>query len=149
LGFSDPSGLAPCSMDFQQLIQNAKNGAKDPATGMPTTKTRHDCANTVRNDVRNAGGPLLPRLGSGNTPSPAAWGPTLISSGCYQQVTNNSGYVPQAGDIAIAMGNGTSHVSIYDGSGWDADMTKPNAVPNQGGPYSGAVVTYYQYVGNH
>lgn len=147
---SDPTGLAPCGIDLQQLIQNAIAGATDPVTGMPRTASRHDCANTVRKDLKNAGGPTLPPLGQGNTPSPAAWGPTLINSGCYQQVTNNSGYTPQIGDIAIAMGNGTSHISIYDGSNWDADIQKPNAVPNShGGAYAGAIVTYYQYVGQH
>ena len=92
----------------------------------------------------------MPPLGAGNTPSPAAWGPALINSGCYQLVTDNSGYTPQVGDIAIAVGDQTSHVSIYDGSAWDADISKPNAVPNtHGGAYAGATVTYYQYIGQH
>jgi hypothetical protein len=93
----------------------------------------------------------LPPLGLHGTPSPAAWGPTLVGSGCYQLVTDSTNYVPQLGDIAIAVGDGTSHVSIYDGSTWDSDIAKPSAVPSStpGGPYAGAVVTYYQYIGQH
>jgi len=97
-------------------------------------------------DLVNVGGPMLPPLG---TPSPSAWGPTLVASGCYQAVANGADYTPQLGDIAITVGTGTSHVSIYDGSGWDADMTTPSAAPGKSGAYAGAVVTYYQYVGNH
>jgi RHS repeat-associated protein len=144
---SDPFGLSPCTIDLQQLIQNAKQGALDPATHLPRTTSSHDCARTVRNDLKNAGGPTLPPLGLHGTPTPGAWGPTLVNSGCYELVKNSSGYVPQLGDIAIAVGTGTSHISIYDGSGWDADISKPNAVPNSGGPYAGAMVTYYRYTG--
>jgi hypothetical protein len=61
-------------------------------------------------------------------------------------------YVYQPGDIAITLGgtppaNATGHISIYDGSTWDADIATRNAVPNAGGAYKGAQATIYQYIG--
>lgn len=45
--------------------------------------------------------------------------------------------------------NGTSHISIYDGNNWDADIQRPEAIPGSGPKYAGATVTYYQYIGNN
>jgi RHS repeat-associated protein len=144
----DPYGLAPCTMNLQQLVDNALAGTIDPTTGAQRRGGRtRNCAQTVRNDVLNAGGPFLPRLGAGGTPSPGAWGPTLTSSGCYTTVTDPADYTPAPGDIAITVGNGTSHVSIYDGNTWDADIATPGPIPSHGPNYAGAQVTYYKYVG--
>ena len=154
LSADDPLGLAPCTIDLNQLVHNAKAGTIDPKTKMPRTQGGGNCALTVKGDISNAGGPTLPHLGKNpatgkdNTPTPGAYGPTLINSGCYQQVPN-AGYVPHPGDIAIAVGNGSSHISIYDGNAWDADIQRPDAIPGTGPKYAGATVTYYQYIGNN
>lgn len=91
----------------------------------------------------------LPPLGNapGNTPMPGNWGKALIDSGCYQLVTNAANYTAQAGDIAITVGNGTSHISIFDGTFWDADIATPGPMPSHGPSYAGAQVTYYQFTG--
>jgi hypothetical protein len=141
-------------MDLDRLIENAVRGTMD-SQNHQRTSGGGNCANTVKADLINAGGPELPHLGKnpttgkGNTPTPGAWGPTLIASGCYQQVADPANYHPQPGDIAIAVGTVTSHISIYDGNTWDADIAKPNAVPNTqpNSAYAGAQVTYYKYVG--
>jgi hypothetical protein len=134
-------------MDLNQLVHNAEAGTINPKTGTQRRYGGGNCAKTVRNDVLQAGGPFLPRLGAGGTPSAGAWGPTLVSSGCYQQVTDPQNYTPQPGDIAITQGNGTSHVAIYDGNTWDADIARPNANPGGSQYAPNAQVTYYKYVG--
>ncbi len=136
-------------MNLDRLVNNAIANSTDPTTGRRRTTGGGNCARTVRDDLAGAGGPTLPPLGAGGTPSPGAWGPTLIGSGCYQQVTDPANYTPALGDIAITMGNGTSHVSVYDGNTWDADIARPSPVPSSGPNYTGAQVTYYQYVGLH
>ena len=90
----------------------------------------------------------MPPLGVGGTPSPANWGVALLNSGCYQQVADPANYSYQPGDIAITVGDGTGHISIYDGNSWDADIATRNPVPNAGGAYAGAQATLYQYIGN-
>ena len=149
---ADPLGLDPCAINLDQLIDNAISGATDAGTGKLRTKSNHNCATTVRNDLVGAGGPRLPPLGRNadgvaNTPTNSAWGSTLVN-GCYQLVTDPASYIPQKGDIAITEGIGTGHISIYDGSTWDADFASPNAAPGSTGAYKGSVATIYQYVGN-
>lgn len=148
----DPLGLDPCAINLDQLIDNAISGATDASTGKLRTKSNHNCATTVRNDLVGAGGPRLPPLGRNsdgvaNTPTNSAWGSTLVN-GCYKLVTDPASYIPQKGDIAITEGIGTGHISIYDGSTWDADFASPNAAPGSTGAYKGSVATIYQYVGN-
>lgn len=144
---SDPLGLAPCPINLDQLVKNARQGTIDPKSGQQRTHGGGNCANTVRNDIVNAGGPRLPPLGTGGTPAPGNWGVALVGTGCYQQVADPSNYSPQPGDIAITPGNGTGHISIYDGTNWDADIATPNPVPARGGAYTGAQATIYQYTG--
>lgn len=67
----DPSGL--CAIDLQQLIQNAQQEVIDPSTGLPRAKTILNCAKQVRIDLKNAGGPTLPGLGTNGTPTPEVW----------------------------------------------------------------------------
>jgi len=140
-------------MDLQRLVDNAISSSTDPNTGRRRTTGGGGCAGAVRNDVASAGGPRLPPLGTNpvtgksNTPTPGAWGPTLVGSGCYQSVTDPANYTPGPGDIAITVGNGTSHVSIYDGNTWDADIARPSPIPSNGPNYAGSQVTYYKYVG--
>jgi RHS repeat-associated protein len=152
----DISGLDPCAIDLKQLVENAIAGTYDPS-GFQRTHGGGKCATAVRQDLieNGAGGPYLPPLGNkphgkSNTPSPAAWGPTLIGSGCYQLVTDPNNYVPQPGDIAITVGTGTSHISIYDGNSWDADIARPSPVPSNTNPkYVGATVTMYRFTGTN
>ena len=144
----DPLGLAPCPIDLPQLVKNAKAGVTKDANGNPRTTGGGNCANTVRGDVQKAGGPRLPPLGTGGTPGPSNWGVALVNTGCYQQVADPSNYTPKPGDIAITVGNGTGHISIYDGNTWDADIATRNPVPSSGGKYAGAQATIYQYIGN-
>ncbi len=117
------------------------------ADGKPNPGSGGNCADTVRKDIVDAGGPRLPPLGKGNTPKPENWGVELIKMGCYKLVDDPEHYKYKPGDIAIAVGTGTSHISIYDGNTWDADIAKEGPVPNRGGKYKDSKPTIYEYVG--
>jgi RHS repeat-associated protein len=143
---TDPFGLAPCPIDVNKLVEEAKKAIIDPKTKKPNTGKGGNCALTVRGVVQRAGGPKLPSLGDHGTPTHKSWGAALIDTGCYKSVTDPQ-YKAKPGDIAITEGKGTGHISVYDGQTWDADIPTKNAVPNSGGKYEGAKAGIYQYVG--
>lgn len=141
---TDPSGL-DCGIDLQQLVNNAYENALND-DGTLNYKSRGQCATTVRKTINDAGGPLLPPLGNGGTPSPEKWGPPLVNSGCYREVVPGEPYTPKPGDVAITRGRNTGHISVYDGGTWNADMA--TTAPNPGGRrYQGSQPVIYEYVG--
>ena len=76
----------------------------------------------------------------------AKWGTPLIRSGCYKIVTDPK-YKSQPGDIAITVGDGTGHISIFDGTTWDADYPTNGPSPGSTKRYKDAVPTRYQFIG--
>ncbi len=146
LTLRDPFGLQSCGINLAELVENAIAGTMGP-NGQQRRSGGGNCKKTVQNDLINSGGPTLPPIGLGNTPTPENLGPTLVNSGCYVVVTDPANYTPQPGDIEITAGNGTGHISIYDGTSWDADIATRNPVPSSGGAYAGATATIYRYVG--
>jgi hypothetical protein len=120
------------------------SGAAQYATQHAAAGSTDQCALYVRTALANGGG-----LTDCNTDHPVdayqyATTGCLVKAG-FPQVTYNSSYTPQSGDVAVfpqVAGHSAGHIEIYNGSTWVSDFVQQGFYPATA--YQGSTPTIFR-----